>query len=361
MNSRTKNPAISVLMPVFNSEDFIRGAVDSILNQTFKDFELLVIDDGSTDNTWKIINSFSDTRLVKLKNPKNKGIVCSLNKALKLARGKYIARMDSDDISVADRLEKQYKFMENHPEIDVCGSWVRYFTRVPGIRRTYGTKLKPEAIKASFLFENVIQHPTVVCRKKIFKNKSYSHGYPHAEDYALWVTLADTSSFAIYPEILLNYRLHKNQIGQRENIVQSDSVKRVHKKLLKKTGVRASPKEFAIHEKLCSGQYEPTRDFVEEAHMWLIKIRTANLKSRVFDPKTLDTILAARWLSTCLMTGSLRRWVWNRYWQSPFAKKNIGDGGMIRQLWLESTFFPTLRPYVVKMKSSPLVKRLLLG
>ena len=117
-------PVISVIMPVYNTkEKFLREAVESILNQTFTDFEFIIINDGSDSITEDIILSYKDLRIKYLKNEQNLGIVQSLNKAVKTAKGKYIARMDADDISMPHRLEKQYEFMENHPQCGVCGTY----------------------------------------------------------------------------------------------------------------------------------------------------------------------------------------------------------------------------------------------
>lgn len=117
-----KKPAISVLMPVYNSEKYLNEAIESILNQTFVDFEFIIINDASNDNSENIIESYQDSRIKYFKNEKNLGVAKTLNKGLKLAQGKYIARMDSDDISLPERLYKQFKFMEVYNDIDVCGS-----------------------------------------------------------------------------------------------------------------------------------------------------------------------------------------------------------------------------------------------
>jgi glycosyltransferase involved in cell wall biosynthesis len=118
------SPYVTVLMPVYNTEMYLKEAIDSILNQTFRDFEFIVINDGSTDSTSDIIESYSDPRIIYLQNEKNLGVATSLNKGLSIAKGTYIARMDGDDVSRCDRLEKQVAFMDANPEIGVCGTWL---------------------------------------------------------------------------------------------------------------------------------------------------------------------------------------------------------------------------------------------
>ena len=124
---------VSVILPVFNGEKFLTESINSILNQSFKKFELIVINDGSTDNSYEYIKKFKDTRLSVINNDKNIGLSNSLNKGILVAKGKYIARMDQDDISLPDRLKKQVAFMDDNPGIGVCGTWLQTFG---GIKKT---------------------------------------------------------------------------------------------------------------------------------------------------------------------------------------------------------------------------------
>ena len=120
-----KSPQISVVMPAYNAEKYITEAIDSILFQTFKDFEFIIINDASTDSTKDIIESYKDPRIKLVNNEQNKGVAKSLNIGISVACGKYIARMDADDIALPERFQKQFDFMEQHPNIDVCGSWAK--------------------------------------------------------------------------------------------------------------------------------------------------------------------------------------------------------------------------------------------
>ena len=118
---------VSIVLPVYNAEKYVREAIESILNQTFTDYEFVIINDGSTDGSEKIIQSFKDKRIIYVKNEKNIGIVKTLNKGIEKAFGTYIVRMDADDVSVSDRVEKQVKFMDENPRISISGSWMKYF------------------------------------------------------------------------------------------------------------------------------------------------------------------------------------------------------------------------------------------
>ncbi len=212
-------PIISIIMPVYNSSQYIREAIDSIRQQTFADFELIVVDDGSIDNSVSIVNSYDDKRIRLLLNEHD--FIGSLNLGVLEARGKYIARMDADDVMLADRLQKQVDYMEQHPEIHICGSWTEVFGAEEGIIRT---ATYHEEIVSTMLLHNAMIHPSVMIRKSVLENNLYQTGYPCAEDYKLWTELASKGfRFANIPEVLLKYRRSANQVTQtrQEEMFQS--------------------------------------------------------------------------------------------------------------------------------------------
>lgn len=215
MMKSDRNSKITVLMPVYNAEKYLRGAIESILDQTFADFEFLIIDDGSTDKSLNIINSYNDPRIKLIRNTKNLGIIKTLNRGLSLAKGVYIARMDADDISTQDRLEKQVNFMDDHLEIGVCGSWVKIFTHFKFLGYVIKLPTNPEDIKLDLRRRNVIQHPSVILRKSLFDEFGlrYLNNFRHAEDYDLWVRASKLFPLANLPEVLLYYRYSPKSVG----------------------------------------------------------------------------------------------------------------------------------------------------
>ena len=209
-----KQPFVSVLMPIYNASAYLREALESVLQQTFTNFELLVMDDGSTDNSIEIVNSFHDQRIRLIKNTHN--FIATLNKGIDVAAGKYVARMDADDVMLPHRLETQFKFMESHPEIDICGSYAESF----GIKQNVmQSATEHKKIIASLLLNNSIIHPTIMLRRSIFENNAalrYPEGYLCAEDYKLWTVLAANGlHFATIPEVLLRYRRSLTQVTER--------------------------------------------------------------------------------------------------------------------------------------------------
>jgi glycosyltransferase involved in cell wall biosynthesis len=212
-------PFVSVLMPCYNAERFLQDAINSIINQTFTDFELLIIDDCSCDGSLEIINRFcaADQRIVLIQNSTNSGVVEALNRGIKLTKGQFIARMDADDISHPQRLEKQIDYMIRHPECIVCGTNIRLINET-GKRigmRSYFTENRK--IKHNILLKSPFAHPSVMIRKQVLieNNLSYSQKYGSAEDYYLWMRLFDLGLFANLDEFLFDYRITSTSIKSR--------------------------------------------------------------------------------------------------------------------------------------------------
>ena len=205
-----KRPKISVVMPAYNAEQYIAESIESILNQTFADFEFIIINDGSTDKTADIVKSYDDKRIKFIDNQENQGIVPVLNQGLSMARGEYIARMDSDDISHLNRFEKQVSYMDNHPECGVLSSSYHMF----------GEKeakfIHPEHVGLVDLLDGcVVAHPAVMMRKSVIDKYEfrYSSNFRYAEDYELWSRMVLVTGIHNLPEVLLEYRWHANNVS----------------------------------------------------------------------------------------------------------------------------------------------------
>lgn len=201
---------LSVVMSVFNGSAFLNESIDSILNQTFPDFEFIIIDDGSTDDSALKIKSYSDKRIIFIQNEKNFGLSRSLNKGISISRGEYIARMDCDDVSLPTRFEKQIKYLDQDKSLGLIGSW----TKVLGTDILNEFPLKHEQILNQLLFSNCISHPTVMFRKSFFLeyNLNYNALFKYAQDYELWVRCIKLFKIMNIPDILLFYREHKQQM-----------------------------------------------------------------------------------------------------------------------------------------------------
>ena len=207
-------PMISVLMGVYNTrQSDLETSIETILNQTYSDFEFIIINDGSTNNAEDVILSYKDDRIRYYKNETNMHIIASMNKGLKLCRGKYIARMDSDDFCDTTRLEKQVNFMESHPEIGVLGT---YFQRVfTGENRTF-MPLNPPDIKLYQRYvRGCIANQTSMIRHSVLteNNIIYDKNCKYAEDHKMWADLTYVTDFAVLPEVLVYVRNHPDGVS----------------------------------------------------------------------------------------------------------------------------------------------------
>ena len=214
------NPLVSVIMPIYNSELYLQEAIKSILNQTYSNFEFLIFNDGSTDKSQQIVNSFNDPRIQLYNHRVNQGLIATLNKSLRLARGTYIARMDSDDISFSTRIETQVLFMEKNLEIGVCGTWAEVFND-SGILFYVKNPKDNLQIKMNLIWlKSGLIHPSVMVRKFLFENLEYSQDYYHCEDFKLWIDMRNKTKLANIPKVLLRYRAHSAQISNQYKEIQ---------------------------------------------------------------------------------------------------------------------------------------------
>lgn len=226
------NPIISVILPCYNAEKFLPLAVDSILNQTYKNFELIIIDDGSTDNSNSFLHKIQDPRVRVLLNDKNQGLIFTLNRGISEARAEFISRMDADDIATPNRLRIQLDYLQKNA-LDLVGCNAKIF----GVetRRILTYPQHEDAIRLMALFASPFAHPTVLGRRKVFE-LLYSQEYPHAEDYELWTrVLAAGFRCGNVPQVLLNYREHANQISKTKAEQQQASFRKALKKYAENT------------------------------------------------------------------------------------------------------------------------------
>lgn len=224
--SRVCSHMVSVLMPAYNAAEHIGEAMDSILAQTFVDFEFLIINDGSTDNTVDIINGYDDPRIKLIHNDGNKGLIYSLNYGLEIAQGKYIARMDADDIAMDTRFEKQVSFLENNPDVSILGTaFILMGTPYEIHHPNYN-----EEIRIKLLDDGAFAHPTVMMRKDSIdsNNIRYNADYKYIEDYQFWVEAAIKNlKMANLDEVLLQYRQHFNQVSSLKYEEQEETKQRI--------------------------------------------------------------------------------------------------------------------------------------
>ena len=205
------NPLVSVLMPVYKTAPYLSEAMDSMLHQTFKDYELIVLDDCSPDNAEEILDAYDDSRIVRYKGENNVGLSNVLNVGIEMARGKYIARMDSDDISLPNRLQIQVDYLEAHSEIDLVSVGMRLFGAKESV---WIRERNPEKVKIEALFHSPVLHASSMWRKDSFERQGlrFRQEMVPAEDYDLWTrAMLKGLKLVNLPEVLYEYRIHETQ------------------------------------------------------------------------------------------------------------------------------------------------------
>lgn len=286
-------PEISVIMPVYNvKEEFLRAAIESILIQTFRNFELIIIDDGSTEETKKIERDYDDERIIIIENGINVGLPKTLNIGLKNARGKYIARMDSDDISVKNRLEIQYNYMERHKNVVVAGGAAKILgsTEIRGIF----SNRKKEQIQIELLFNNInLVHPTVMFRSSVLKNNNllYNEKYNNSQDYEFWTRCIEYGEMVSIPQLLLYYRIHEKQITTEKKDMVSAYTNSIRILQLKKFKGEFSRKE--IDEFILLKEFR-TKEGIDFLYKLLKKM--LSIAPEMYDKKLLKKNIWLIWL-----------------------------------------------------------------
>lgn len=243
----TLKPIVSVIMSAYNAEKFIANSIESILNQTLQEFELIIIDDASTDSTLKIIESYTDSRIIVLKNDFNKGQSTNLNKAIDMTRGKYVAKADADDICMPNRLEVQVKYLEEHPDISLISSYMNSFgDEIVQFRPL----LHDDDIRIRLLFKSVLPHPGFMMRLSDINkaNIRYNNQFKYAQDYDFQARASDQLKLAVIPRVLIKYRIHGEQISVAKQDEQKYYANQVRVYQLKRLGIHLKEQYISKYE-----------------------------------------------------------------------------------------------------------------
>ncbi len=274
-------PMLSVIMSVYNGESYLKEAVDSIINQSYDNWELIIIDDCSTDNTPAILAAYKeDPRIRIFKNEKNLRLAASLNLGLSYALGSYILRMDADDICRLDRFEKQLAFMEAHPDVDV--SWGKGFWFKDGVilKKIQNISFQPNDMKAIFIFTTPVMHNCVIAKKVFYDTYLYQSEYTHSEDWNLWYRGSRDFQFAGQNEYLVLYRIHNTQTTDISNAhLLKEQYKKNFTEYMEHMGLTLSKEHINFHVSLiCDNAPVPLSQFKQ----WLTILTQENEKLHLY-------------------------------------------------------------------------------
>ncbi|UFH47407.1 glycosyltransferase [Flavobacterium galactosidilyticum] len=246
-------PQTTVLIPTYNCAKYIVPAIKSVLAQKYADYELLIIDDGSTDTTEEIVSKISDSRIVYLKNSCNKGIVYTLNKGIEMAKGEYIARMDADDIVLGNRLQAQTDFLTKNPDYGIVGGWYQVTNENGKIIDTVEGVTDYGSAQLGLLFRNQFTHSAVTMRTDLAKQLKYDPEFQYCEDYDLWVRFAEVSKVANLPAYYLSYRWYSENSCNRKQKELKQAILNLLSRELDKIEVEHTAEELMLHAGVCFG------------------------------------------------------------------------------------------------------------
>lgn len=292
--------SLSIIIPAFNAERYISQSIQSVLNQTYNNFELIIINDGSTDNTRVIIESFDDERIKYFENEKNQGIVYSRNKGLRIAKGDYIGMLDADDIAYPEKFETQINFLEKNGDFGMIGSWARFIDEngkhMPG---GWKLKAKPEMIPSLMLFKNYFLQSAVLYRKECITKFTFKEGFDILEDYLIWLEIIKKFKVWNLQEYLLDYRIHSGGITKTHQEEKVEKEKKVFRIQLLEMGIDTTEQEIELHLLIRDDSKITKIKTLKLIEKWLIKINDHNLKTEIYNHKMLTRVIFNRWLKVC--------------------------------------------------------------
>jgi glycosyltransferase involved in cell wall biosynthesis len=311
-------PEVTVLMPVHNAAAFVRDAAASILSQTFRDFELLVVDDASTDATVTVLESLGDPRIRVIRSRERLRFSGALNAGLDQARGVFVARMDGDDIALPDRLARQREYLRAHPEVGLCGGLAARFGTLRG--RFFRTPLTHGEIASQMLFDSPFVHPTVMLRRELFDRHGlrYDAVFCPADDYELWSRAVRLFPAANLDRLVLRYRVHGASLTQAQWGDMDANAARVAAREIAALGLEADEETVRFHRNLGRGRCFPIvqRRVLERAEAWLAALVAANDRTHRNPGREFRRRVAAVWYSACYHAGALGGGMLARYARS---------------------------------------------
>ncbi len=301
-------PLVSILMPLYNGERYVRQAIQSIVKQTYTNWELLVLNDGSTDNSEQIVREFTDERIRYVQNAENKGIVYTRNRLFELAKGDYWAILDCDDIAHYQRIAKQVAYLQQNPQCVFCGTWA---TKINEEGTKIGKMQPPtsnENIRINQLFQSSFIQSSVLLRANAMQSVRYNADFSVAEDFDLWERLLQKGEGHNLPEYLLEYRWYEGNTSTTKEALMQQLRNAILARQFKRLG-EFSEQEIEQIATIGSLQIIAEKNFFKRAKQVLIKLQDSNKKMQKYPLKNMAGMLAYRWVFYCVATKNYTK-VW---------------------------------------------------
>lgn len=292
-------------MPVYNRERTLRTAIDSVLDQTFADFELLLVDDGSSDSSCEIVRSYRDRRIRLVVHEKNRGIPATRNHGLELARGEFLALLDSDDVAAPSRLHHQVRFLDRHPDVAAVGSWLRKIDAIGRFRGFIFRPTRPDEIRAQILFVSCLKNPAVMARTEVLRRFGYREEFRYCQDIDLWARVSCRHALANLPRFLTYYR-SGGESRRDEDLAIRLKMAAARYQLLD-FGIPFDEIDLERHVRLRNlSTARPDAEYVEWCEAWLARIIAHNARRPAYPEPYLTQAAAERWILVALRALAVR-------------------------------------------------------
>ena len=338
---QSSNPLVSVILPVYNGELYLGDSIQSILDQTYVNFELLILSSPNTNQaSLDVIDKFNDPRIRHIRrSPEQNNLPKALNMGIDKSRGIYVARMDADDMSLPQRLQKEVEFMEKDKDVSIAGSWAKAF----GLKSNYiKHPTDPEEIRVNLLFQSSLVHPTVIFRKEMLDqyHLRYDPELNYCEDIDFWIRASKYLKIANIPEVLLLYRTHNDQASRRKLEEQDRIRKELRKTLLSRLQIIPTEEELELYKKLCIYEGAGSNETLDKISQWLEKLDAANDRTHQYDAKILKKVLGGRWFIICYASrDTLKKQAWEIFWSrrpSTWFKKDLRNIFRLLKFYIKS-------------------------
>ncbi len=307
-------PLVSIVLPVYNGEKYLAESLDSVLAQTYQNWELLIINDGSTDGTENLILKYPDKRIKYLANDSNKGIIFSLNRGLQESNGEYIARLDADDIALPKRFEKQVEFLSENSDYALCGSYFQTIDSNGKLLKDVRFPANNRDAQSFLLLHNCFCHSAIMMRSVIAKELKYDEKFQVCEDYDLWYRISRTGKIVNLPVFMTLYRVHDNNMTTRKSEIMFAHVNKINKRILDDLGIEYSNSELEVHSNALSYNASFFRDLetIHTLENWMVKLYSFLKKNGTYNAFLCYRILIEKWIVITYNTRNFKKLFFNK-------------------------------------------------
>jgi glycosyltransferase involved in cell wall biosynthesis len=285
-------------MAVYNGEKYLKEAIDSILQQTYTNFEFIIVNDGSTDKTAEILASYTDNRIKIITATQNCGLIDSLNKGIVAAKGEYIARLDADDIAMPERLAVQVAYLQQNPEVVLLGTGARVFN--DNLEWDTSYQHGQDCITTHLLFRNVFTHSSIMVKTGVIAAMKFDKNYYLAEDYILWVKIAQQYKIATIKESLVRHRLHETNITKVKYDRHIATVYQIYAYQIKQLGITPTQEQLELHYKAGNYQFEKSISYLSSIAIWLDLLLQQNRKQQIYGKTCFEGRILQIWIDACV-------------------------------------------------------------